>query len=96
MSNPKLIRGAMGLTLPPSEPEQESKPINNVPEQETKSSINSDPEAMDALNTLKRKGYDAEDIESALNEGGQEPQEPKNDIDMKAGLRDNLSKLMQK
>jgi Holliday junction resolvasome RuvABC DNA-binding subunit len=98
MSNPKMIRGAMGMVMPPSDPAQDSKPLTQAEPTETKSPITSDPEAMDALSTLKRKGYDAEEIEQAMNEGESEPQESKEDssLDVKAGLRDKLSKLMSK
>jgi Holliday junction resolvasome RuvABC DNA-binding subunit len=97
MQKTQLIRGAMGMVLPPSDPAQASKPVAQAEPTETKSPITSDPEAMDALSTLKRKGYDAEEIEQAMNEGETAPQESKEeDFGVKAGLRNKMSSLMSK
>jgi Holliday junction resolvasome RuvABC DNA-binding subunit len=87
MANDKMIRGALGMVMPPSM--DEDKPMGKHDEgMDEKPSIHDDPEAMEALKVLKDKGYDPEEIEEALH-GGHEEEE---DMGFKAGLRKGMDR----
>ena len=83
MANPKMVRGALGMISSPSEPKSlgslgklPSLAGKEAPMEESKPSIHDDPEAMEALRTLKEKGFEPEEIEEAMH----------SDDNMKAGV----------
>jgi hypothetical protein len=98
-NNQKLIRGALGMVMPASEPEPETKPLGKlgklpslVGKEESKEPITSDPEAMEAISNIKQKGYGPEEVEEAFKADDTEDSQ---DVGMKAGLSDSLHKVMQ-
>ena len=102
MANNRMVRGALGMINSSSNAEEPKlgklgklPKLVDEPERE-KPSIEADPEAQDALRTLKEKGYTSEDIahelDSGLDSGLDDSGEDEPLDEMKAGIGEGLSK----